>query len=239
MNLRVPNLMMAAVAGLGLFAAYRLIKNKTQDVSPEGSDGSLALLGDPLKLSTNRYYRARLRVHDGGVPPFLSTSTREGLQAALQALGFANVTVYMTASELPSNWPSSTVQNAGPMDRWFQAQWTQPSVSLPRPPDIQSIWIASPPSNANFAATSGEAEDKRLRFSRFTNPFRQTPYTLPPQGGYRIRHVPAEIDWGAPQFNNQVPLDNNGEVAFSPGTSDNYGVEFIPNLPRTLFENLG
>lgn len=216
MNLNAPTLMVAVVAGIGLYAGYRMVKNRNDDVLPEGAESELALLGDPLKLSTNRYYRARLRVRELGMPPFLSTANRETLQGALEALGFSGVKVYMTVDELPSDWPASTKKNAGPMTRFFDAQWKRANVSLPRPPDVESIWIARPPATPDYAATVSGA--------------------MPP-GGYRLRFVPAEITWGAPDFNNQIPLDENGEVSFNPGAPPGYrGVVYRPHLPKTMFE---
>jgi hypothetical protein len=113
MSFAVPNIMIASVAAIGLYAAYRLVKNRTEDIGPEG-EGELALLGDPLKLATNRYYRARLRVRDAGAPPFLISANRETIKSAMETLGFSDVEVFMSTEELPSNWPVSSKENGGP-----------------------------------------------------------------------------------------------------------------------------
>lgn len=157
MNLTVPNVMMAGVVGLGLFAVYRLVKTRTEDIESEGSEGEeLVVLGDPLKLTANRYYRARLRVRDVGSPPFMSTSSRETIAGGMKALGFTDVQVFMGSSELPSNWPVSTTKGTGPNTRWVQGRWGQPSLSLPRPPDIEQIWITKPPSGAQHTVSGWE-----------------------------------------------------------------------------------
>lgn len=140
-NLTVPSLMVAGVAAIGIFAAYRLVKLK-QDVSPEGSDGNLALLGDPLTLRQGAIYRGRLRVREAGAPPFLVGSDRATLENALKLLGFGNVRVFMREGELPANWPVSTTENAGSLTRWFQGEWRMPSATVPRPPDVEAIWMA-------------------------------------------------------------------------------------------------
>lgn len=157
-NLTVPNIMVALVAGIGIYAGYRLVKNKMEDVKPAGSgEGELVLLGNPLKLSANRYYRGRLRVRETGAEPFLAASGRETLAGALKILGFSNVKVWMEEDELPSGWPSSTKKDPTPLTRWFEGQWRNPSTTLPRPEDIEAIWIAKPPAGATYSASiSGE-----------------------------------------------------------------------------------
>lgn len=144
--LSAPTLVMAGVVGIGAFAVYRLVKTKTEDVKP-GPDGQeLALLGDPLKLAANRYYRARIQPSS-----FLGNQSRAQVAQSLQALGFSDVTVYMTERDLPSDWPASA-KGSG---IWFQAQWRQPTISLPRPQDLDMIWIAKPPAAATYVATAG------------------------------------------------------------------------------------
>lgn len=150
----VPTLMVAGVALIGLYAGYRLYKNKAEDVKPEGSgEGELALLGDPLKLSQNRYYRGRLRVRETGAEPFLVGTPKEALVNVFKALGFYDVKIWMQESELPSGWPSSTKANPGPLTRWFEGQWRGPTTTLPRPTDIETMWIAKPPPGATYVAS--------------------------------------------------------------------------------------
>lgn len=150
----VPTIMVAGVALIGLYAGYRLYKTKSEDVKPEGSGtGELVLLGDPLKLTQNRYYRARLRVRETGAEPFLATSPKDALVNAMKVLGFHDVKVWMKDSELPSGWPASTKANPGPLTRWFEGQWRGPTTTLPRPADIESMWIAKPPPGATYVAS--------------------------------------------------------------------------------------
>ena len=149
MKLTVPTLMVAAVAGIGAYAAYRLIKNKA-------GDGGLAMLGNPLEMTQNRYYRGRIRMQESGAEPFVPGTDAATLANTLRALGFSDVKVYMNDAQLPSGWPSSTRANASPLTRWFEGQWRGASMSLPRPADIEAIWITKPPAGATYtAAVSG------------------------------------------------------------------------------------
>lgn len=144
MKLVVPTLMVAAVAGIGAYAAYRLFRNRT--------GGDLAMLGDPLELSQNRYYRGRLRMKESGAPPFLLNTDGATLANALKLLGFSEVKVFMNKEALPKGWPTNTLNNAGPTTRWFEGQWRGPSATLPRPADLELLWISKPPPGATFTA---------------------------------------------------------------------------------------
>jgi hypothetical protein len=150
MKLIIPTIMVAAVAGIGAFAVYRLVTNKA-------GDGGLAMLGSPLNMSQNRYYRGRIRMRESGAEPFLPGADAATLAAALSALGFSDVRIYMNDAQLPGGWPSSTRSNADPLTRWFEGQWRGASVSLPRPADIEAMWISKPPPGATYTASvSGE-----------------------------------------------------------------------------------
>jgi hypothetical protein len=143
MKLIVPTLMVAAVAGIGAYAAYRLISNKR-------GGGPLVMLGDPLELTQNRYYRGRLRMKESGAPPFVISTDGATLANALKLLGFSEVKVFMNEEALPSGWPSSTKNNVGPTTRWFEGQWRGPSASLPRPSDLELLWVHKPPPGATY-----------------------------------------------------------------------------------------
>jgi hypothetical protein len=151
-KLTVPNIMVAAVAAIGLYAGYRLVKNKVQDVKPAGSgEGELVLLGDPLKMTLNRYYGSRINA--GGPTSFIDNANSAEIKKALEALGFYDVKVFMNESELPSGWPSSTRKNVTAGTRWFIGQWRAPSMTVPRPADMEAIWITKPPPNATYTAS--------------------------------------------------------------------------------------
>lgn len=147
MKIRADKLLMAGVVGAGLYAAYRMTQAKPALPAPDNSteEDGLILLGDPLTMQTGRYYRGRLDLPapaNQPILPFNSKGTEEDLGRALVALGFADVRVYMSASELPDGWPASTAASAGAGTRWFQGQWGQPDVKLPRPGQLRMIWIA-------------------------------------------------------------------------------------------------
>lgn len=140
MKIRADQALMAGVVGLGAFAAYRMLKSKPAFAAPEGK----AALGDPLNMQSGTYYRGRLEVPDSRVQPLLpfnTSGTEEDLGRGLVALGFQDVRVYMSPGEVPSDWPESTVAEAGSGSRWFEGQWAGPSMPLPRPGQLKLIWV--------------------------------------------------------------------------------------------------
>lgn len=146
--------LMIGVVGLGLLAAYALSKADPNREAPgepprpgdpprpEGAN--LVMLGDPLSMKQNQYYRGRLQLM-ASLPPFSSASDEETLGKALVAMGFADVRVFMTVKDLPADWPQSTMLNPAPGTRWFQGMWLGPSVKLPRPPNVESMWMTRSP----------------------------------------------------------------------------------------------
>jgi len=138
----VDKVMMAAVAGLGLFAVYKLT---TASKDNQGGD-AFALLGDPLSFQNGQTYRGRLTLPGASDPsnPMTDSATESMLIQALQVLGFADVHVFMNVRDLPPGWPTSTQMNVAPSTRWFEARWNGPSMTLPRPPYLEQVWSTSP-----------------------------------------------------------------------------------------------
>jgi hypothetical protein len=163
--LTVPNLMIAAVAAAGLYAAYRMTKASSGDQGAAAS-GGLSLLGNPLHLGNNRFYRGRIETKpaDGkNQPPFIATTSAADLSATLQNLGFANVKIYMDASQLPSDWPAQAKQGATSLSRFFEGQWSLPTGDVTRPADIALMWNSTPPNGATYSpTTSGAVPGMRL-----------------------------------------------------------------------------
>ena len=162
MNLTTPNLLMGGVALLGAFAAFKMVTSRPEpeaapapgpspfpfpipDLNPPGpSPGGLVLLGDPLKLTNARFYRAKLEFSPLSMPPFSPTATELQIAVGLATLGFDNVNVYMNRGELPRDWPQSTMVE-GPLSRWFEGRWKHPSATVPRPREIEAMWTSKPP----------------------------------------------------------------------------------------------
>lgn len=158
--MRAEQGMMIGVGLLGLFAAYKLVTSKKADETPQPTlipglgtpdrpDGNgLLMLGDPLNLKQKQYYRARMVLLGRTAFPFTNSATEEVIGKALASMGFEDVRVFMTISDLPQNWPASTTTAPLSGVRWFEGRWAGPSISLPRPVTIEAMWPTPPPVNA-------------------------------------------------------------------------------------------
>jgi len=106
---------------------------------PQPSQGPTPVnyLSDPIALETGARYRARLRLSG------METMASAGMIAAkFEELGFTGVRVYMTASELPSDWPQETIAGATPNNRFLEGGWGQASLAMPKPDQIEKAWRA-------------------------------------------------------------------------------------------------
>jgi hypothetical protein len=150
MNFTAPHAVMLGVVALGGFAVWKMLQAKGDEPSPEDAPkqitpSNLAMLGDPLHLTQNRWYRGRLRLPATGLPPFSASSSEDDLVKALTALGFANVRVWKGIQSLPSGWPQSTMSNIAAGTRFFEARWPLSTVDVPRPGHIEAMWVSMPP----------------------------------------------------------------------------------------------
>lgn len=153
----VTKLAMIGVVGFGAYAAFKMLNApKLLPGSPgiepgtsEGPDASgLTVLGDPLSMKRLQYYRGRLELPDPTLqpmPPFNLQGDRAGLIAALTALGFDNVQVFMGRDRMPDGWPPGTLKGMGDGTRFFQARWMQEAMQLPRPAQIRLMWLTRTP----------------------------------------------------------------------------------------------
>lgn len=171
--MRTEQKMVLGFGLIGLFAAYKMVTAKKEEEAPKAPGSlipgappipglgtpdrpngtGLVMLGDPLRLTQGDYYRARMLLVGRTAFPFTNNVTEEVLGKSLAAMGFADVRVFMTLKDLPSDWPASTTVNAVEGTRWFQGMWQGPSMSLPRPLTIEAIWGTPRPSSA--VAVSG------------------------------------------------------------------------------------
>ena len=116
---------------------------------PVPPSGTLVFVDTPttVHLRQSQYYRGRLSLGGfaGLLPPFNASATEEQIGKGLSALGFADVRVYMNVSELPSGWPPETAMNADAGTRWFQGQWTGITADVPKPPQVEKVWVTASP----------------------------------------------------------------------------------------------
>lgn len=145
-----PKLMMIGVAGLGAYAAYRMLgakKDAAQEETIIDSSG-LVLLKDPLSMKQKQYYRARLELPASRLqplPPFNEEGTDDDLTQAMSALGFSDVQVFSSKEHLPSGWPVGTTGGPTRGTRWFQGRWSQEAMQVPRPSQVKIMWISKAP----------------------------------------------------------------------------------------------
>lgn len=82
-------------------------------------------------------YRARLKLS------FLQClASRDRIGRKLGRSGFSSVRVFMSARELPRDWPAPFRSKAGGCERYAEGTWSRPSRPLERPSSIESWWVA-------------------------------------------------------------------------------------------------
>jgi hypothetical protein len=108
-----------------------------QALIPQIAPGTPNYLGDPSTLQQGQRYRAKLELTG-----FQSLASAPMIAQQFQTLGFTNPIVYMDASQLPADWPALTTTNATANSRFIEATWSQPTNTIPRPPQIQLAWPA-------------------------------------------------------------------------------------------------
>ena len=108
-------------------------------VSSFGSVALAASASDDIVLSEGATYRARLKLS------FLQClASRDRIGRKLGRSGFSNVRVYMSARELPPDWPALFRPRAGGCERYAEGVWSRPSLPRKRPGSIESWWVAEP-----------------------------------------------------------------------------------------------
>ncbi len=116
---------------------------------PSGG-GGLVFADDAttIHLRQDQYYRGRALLGDtglAGLPPFNASASEETIGKGLVALGFVDVRVYMNVAALPSDWPREMAMNALPGTRWFQGQWSGITANVPKPPQVEKVWVTASP----------------------------------------------------------------------------------------------
>lgn len=154
----VTKLMMVGVVTLGAYAAIKMLSAQKVLPGPHGEPAlptgekidttGLTLLGDPLSMKKFQFYRGRLELPESRlqpVPPFNVEGDRASLLAALAALGFDQVQIFMGRDQMPSGWPAGTLRGTGEGTRFFQGRWSQEAMQLPRPGQLLLIWLTRSP----------------------------------------------------------------------------------------------
>jgi hypothetical protein len=108
-----------------------------QALIPQIAPGTPNYLGDPSTLQQGQRYRAKLELTG-----FQSLASAPMIAQQFQTLGFSNPIVYMDSSQLPADWPALTAVGATANSRFVEATWSQPTNTIPRPPQIQLAWPA-------------------------------------------------------------------------------------------------
>jgi len=132
--------------------------------APAGPSGLVfATDATNVHLRQDQYYRGRLNMGAGslaGLLPFAPAATEEDIGRGLASIGLKDVRVYMNVSNLPSDWPRETAQNTEAGTRWFQGQWGGATATLPKPAQVEAVWVTASPGlvaarEIQAASTSG------------------------------------------------------------------------------------
>lgn len=84
-------------------------------------------------------YRARLKLSF-----FQCLASRDRIGKKLGRSGFGDVRVFMSARELPRDWPQPFRARAGGCERYAEGTWSRPTTPRRRPSSIESWWVARP-----------------------------------------------------------------------------------------------
>lgn len=94
---------------------------------------------EDIVLIEGATYRARLKLSF-----FQCLASRDRIGKKLGRTGFTSVRVFMSASELPRDWPVPFRSKAGGCERYAEGTWSRPSIPRKRPSSIESWWVARP-----------------------------------------------------------------------------------------------
>jgi hypothetical protein len=94
---------------------------------------------EDIVLIEGATYRARLKLS-----LLQCLASRERIGKKFGRSGFTSVRVFMSARELPSDWPLPFRSRAGRCERYAEGTWSRPSIPLERPSSVESWWVARP-----------------------------------------------------------------------------------------------
>ena len=105
-----------------------------------GSHGDAAAADATILLTRGTTYRARLSLSF-----FQCFASKDRIGRKLGGSGFENVRVFMSARELPADWPAQFRARAGACERYAEGVWARPTMPRHRPSSIDTWWIAQAP----------------------------------------------------------------------------------------------
>jgi hypothetical protein len=92
---------------------------------------------EEIVLVEGATYRARLKLS------FLQClASRDRIGKRFGRGGFTSVRVFMSARELPRDWPVPFRAKAGGCERYAEGTWSRPSIPRKRPSSVESWWVA-------------------------------------------------------------------------------------------------
>lgn len=94
---------------------------------------------EEILLVEGARYRARLKL--GFLECFAS---RDRIGKKLGRGGFGGVRVFMSARELPPDWPAPFRSRAGGCERYAEGVWSRATTPRQRPSSIESWWVVRP-----------------------------------------------------------------------------------------------
>jgi hypothetical protein len=100
------------------------------------SIASAAPAASSITLVQGATYRARLRLSF-----FQCLASESTIRRKLAGSGFAETRVFMSARELPADWPAQFRRKAGSCERYAEGVWVKSTMPRDRPSSIESWWI--------------------------------------------------------------------------------------------------
>jgi hypothetical protein len=93
-----------------------------------------------IVLTQGVTYRARLRLSF-----FQCLASRARIEKKFGSGGFDQVRVFMSARDLPRDWPASYRRKSGSCERYAEGVWARPTMPRHRPSSIDAWWVAPAP----------------------------------------------------------------------------------------------
>lgn len=188
--IRAEQILILGVAGLGIYALYRMSKSEkeipsqdkikpTPEITPTGvlpnipgaipqlPAGTATVQGNPIQLTNSRAYLGRIEtINPQGnsfTAPFSVNTSKEELVDALTNFGFDAVRVYMTPQEASRAIPQNpALGSPGRGTRWFYGRWLGRTGPVARPDPLVLLWITKgPPVTGNLLSPSITPEKAR------------------------------------------------------------------------------
>jgi thiol-disulfide isomerase/thioredoxin len=91
-----------------------------------------------IVLTNGVTYRARLRLNF-----FQCLASEDRIARKFGDGGFVGVHVFMSARDLPADWPEQFRSKAGSCERYAEGVWARPTMPRRRPSSIDAWWVAA------------------------------------------------------------------------------------------------